>query len=838
MIFYFLLFYHCLLASDIINTNIYGGECNLIGSRLYYLGGKDMTLGEGEHSSQSIAIRYLDLNESFNLTLLNKAPWKQIQSNFITAEPILYPQSTVNEDFIYLLGGLNQSTNNQFKVFDTKTNNFTTIINNNDINNNDIDLPILNHSLAYGTLVTTASNDYLLYGGMTQYSNNTIYSNPNVYKYNDKEWMVDNMMPGLPSFLHTSNIIDNKMYVIGGINPITLIPYPWDNVRVYDLNNKLWYNVTLSGKIPTIRYGHRSLVYDNSTILIVGGSTGINGTNLKDIEYSKEILILNLMTFEYESLIMEDFIGSFRGCAVLFNNYLLYSFGQNQFTSFNYSITNLVNLNQLKLTKEYIYNTVPLKHSDISNTLKVIIGFCLMLGILLFLLLLALILYKLHKYLNRERLISDDPGSNNSSKYSFFKPVSVLTQPIWCDTTSQHELKLSITNSDPILKSNDIKKSLHLSTLDHGTMILPTTTTNTMNNSAATTHHTHYSAPSQQLQPTTIHQFQFNKFPYFTKFIESQSMTSRPSNSTNSSNKSNKSDQRTTTSNSVPVNYKSKGSIFNISNNSSNLQSKFDTKNTSPSSQVTDFKNLNHSHYLNTNITTNLSEDKASLPNSSPQTAHSYLTKSVSPKDRCQGDVVVQFIPPEKAVLNQKISKEGVTMDKLPSIKVHDTETQKEGRRDIGVSKETISLSVGNVKPVAINYENELKDFIPYRRRHLKSIKKKMELNNGTHKKKNSIKEGSVKKYRMKKKGMKKGIGTSLSSQLLLEGFDNIIGDKYNTSNNTTTSTTTGTSNKESGSSNDKSHKNQLLEPIPVLPPIRKATDISINQFLSKEFKN
>jgi len=85
---------------------------------------------------------------------------------------------------------------------------------------------------------------------------------------------------------HTCNIVNNKLYVIGGGDDTRV----YNDVYILDIATNTWSRPDMKGDIPSARWGHTVEVYERSLVLFGGhdGKSMLNDLYLLDTGKKKK----------------------------------------------------------------------------------------------------------------------------------------------------------------------------------------------------------------------------------------------------------------------------------------------------------------------------------------------------------------------------------------------------------------------------------------------------------------------------------------------------------------------------------------------------------------------
>ncbi|RIA98480.1 hypothetical protein C1645_731695 [Glomus cerebriforme] len=290
IIFLILNFINLILGLPIITSNIqprWGHSATLVNSKIYFIGGR--TVGN------VLATEFLSLDVSTTFTTLQPV-WDLLDTIGI---PKTVGHSAVrgglNNDQIIIFGGgvddVATALTNSLYVYDTTSN----LLSNPKIPNGP------NRRYEHSA-ISNPLGEMLIYGGLIDPStgNQKTITTSELWELNTSNlislnsWngyeLIDNS-PGIRRS-HTASLIDNKMYILGGLAGDTLLGM--NVIYVFDLNENSWDVKTSTGEIPTSRSEH-SAVVANKKIIIYGGTD-----STRNILYG-DVAILDTNTWIWSS---------------------------------------------------------------------------------------------------------------------------------------------------------------------------------------------------------------------------------------------------------------------------------------------------------------------------------------------------------------------------------------------------------------------------------------------------------------------------------------------------------------------------------------------------------
>lgn len=136
------------------------------------------------------------------------------------------------------------------------------------------------------SMVKISANEVLMFGGWASKPMNDLW----IFNFVDREWkkIQPSGLEPRPRFRHTSEIIGNKVYFLGGSDNNNDIPESYLNILVLNLETLSWEHPEIKGVNPFPRSGHSSTVMGKNTIVIFGGKrtneTFLNDTYLLNVE--------------------------------------------------------------------------------------------------------------------------------------------------------------------------------------------------------------------------------------------------------------------------------------------------------------------------------------------------------------------------------------------------------------------------------------------------------------------------------------------------------------------------------------------------------------------------
>ncbi|CAB4496170.1 unnamed protein product [Rhizophagus irregularis] len=284
-IFFLLNFLNLILGAPILTTNIsprWGHTATLVGTRIYFIGGR--TLGN------VLATEFLSLDVSKSFTSL--------QPEWFSFDTVGVPKALghtavkggPNNDQIIIFGGSVDdpvtALTSSLYVYDTVNDEFT-----------NLKLPNGPNRRYDHSAVTSPSGKMLIYGGyVDQWT-----GSPKALMTSEL-WELNtinlNTWNGFPSISnspglrrsHTASIIENKMYILGGV--VSNTPLGMNVIYVFNLLNNVWEVNTATGDVPLPRREFSSVVA-NEKIIIYGG------TDVSRSELYGDVAILDTNTWTW-----------------------------------------------------------------------------------------------------------------------------------------------------------------------------------------------------------------------------------------------------------------------------------------------------------------------------------------------------------------------------------------------------------------------------------------------------------------------------------------------------------------------------------------------------------
>ncbi|GBB90553.1 hypothetical protein RclHR1_17540006 [Rhizophagus clarus] len=264
LIFLLLNYINLILGAPILTTIIsprWGHTATLVGTKIYFIGGR--TLGN------VLATEFLSLDVSRSFTSL-QPEWLLLDTIGVpkTIEHTAVIGGSNNEEIIIFGGGVDDpatALTNSLYIYDTVNNVFT-----------NPNLPNGPSRRYDHSAVTTPTGNMLIYGGyVDQWTGSpTASMTSELWELNTinlnfwNGFSLINNSPGLRRS-HTASIVDNKMYILGGVVGNT--PLGMNVIYAFDLINNIWEINTATGEIPLPRREFTSVVA-NKKIIIYGGT--------------------------------------------------------------------------------------------------------------------------------------------------------------------------------------------------------------------------------------------------------------------------------------------------------------------------------------------------------------------------------------------------------------------------------------------------------------------------------------------------------------------------------------------------------------------------------------
>ncbi|KAF0511298.1 galactose oxidase [Gigaspora margarita] len=319
-------FFIIISISFVINQGIpdlrYKQASALAGTKLYFFGGWFTT------TTASPEVWYLDLSNSLNTTTLTWYNDATMPLGYIYGSACVSP---IDNTTVYLIGGRMFNLNVQHFYYASEF----SIFNSN-----------ASQSRAKWQYLNVNGNTNLFYkrDGMQ-----AVFNNEKIFIYGGSNFSVDH--PSLDQLFGDMNVLDTttmlwlplessvyssaaytatllpngQIIYIGGLTNVSSGYAKMSEVQIFDTIFLNWFNKCVSGDSIGARLGHSAVLSHDKSIIIYGGSYGINNTQV-----FPDTAILNIKTWRWSTPNISQVNAppplTFHS-ATIYNNYMIIAFG-------------------------------------------------------------------------------------------------------------------------------------------------------------------------------------------------------------------------------------------------------------------------------------------------------------------------------------------------------------------------------------------------------------------------------------------------------------------------------------------------------------------------------